>query len=108
MICRIWRGWTTPENAAHYQAILTGEVMPGIVARNIEGLLRHQCMRRDSIGEDGDPEVEFTTMMWFSSIEAVKTFVGEDYEKAHVPPKPRTVLKRFEARSKHYEIFDEY
>lgn len=107
MICRIWRGWTTPENADAYQGILTGEVMPGIHSRNIDGFIRHQCMRRDITGDDGTPEVEFTTIMWFESIEAVRAFVGEDYEVAHVPPKPRTVLKRFDERSKHYEIFDD-
>jgi len=106
MICRIWRGWTTPDNADAYQQILVGEVMPAIGARNIAGYRDFQCMRRDIEGEDGAPEVEFTTIMWFDDVAAVKRFVGEDYETAHVPPKPRTVLKRFEERSKHYEIFE--
>ncbi len=108
MICRIWRGWTTPENADIYQEILTGEVMPAIAARNIEGYRRHQCMRRDIKGDDGSSEVEFTTIMWFDSIDVVRKFVGDDYEVAHVPAKPRSVLKRFDARSKHYEVVDEH
>ena len=28
-ICRIWRGWTTPENAGAYEAIVRGELTPG-------------------------------------------------------------------------------
>lgn len=107
MICRIWRGWTTRENAAAYQAVLTGEVMPEIEARRIEGFLGHQMMRRDVTNTDGAAEVEFCTIMQFENIDAVKRFVGEDYEVAHVPLKARAVLKRFDERSKHYEIFGE-
>jgi len=107
MICRIWRGWTTLENADAYQTILTGEVMPSIHERKIDGFIRHECMRRNITTDTGDDEVEFTTIIWFESIDAVKEFVGDDYETAHVPAKPRTVLKRFDARSTHYEIFDD-
>lgn len=107
MICRIWRGWTSLENARAYQDILTGEVMPAIGARGIKGFLRSECMRRDVTDKDGNREVEFTTIMWFDSLESVKAFAGEDYETAHVPARPRTVLKRFDAHSKHYEVFRE-
>ena len=107
MICRIWRGWTTPELADTYQAILTGEVMPAIHARAIAGFKRHEAMRRDIDGPDGSREVEFTTIMWFSDIQAIQNFVGEDFETAHVPDKPRAVLKRFDARSVHYTVVDQ-
>ncbi|HXI86000.1 MAG TPA: hypothetical protein VNH64_00970 [Parvularculaceae bacterium] len=100
MICRYWRGWTTPQNAARYQKILTGDVIPAIEARHIEGFRRIEMMRRD-LGE----EVEFATIMWFDDIEAVKRFVGEDYERAHVPDAARVVLKRFDERVAHYAIF---
>ena len=100
MICRIWRGWTTPDNADAYQTIVRDEVMPEIVSRGIGGLKHYDLMRRDA----GD-EVEFTTIMWFDDLDAVRAFVGEDYEAAHVPPKPRTVLKRWDERSAHYETF---
>jgi hypothetical protein len=49
-------------------------------------------------------EVEFLTIMWFESLEAVKHFAGEDYEHAYVPPKAREILSRFDDRSQHYEI----
>jgi hypothetical protein len=53
--------------------------------------------------EDG---VEFATIMWFEDLEAVKDFVGEDYEVAHVPARARAVLSRFDERSAHYEVID--
>jgi hypothetical protein len=37
VIARIWRGWTTPENADAYQQIVSQEVLPGIAARNLDG-----------------------------------------------------------------------
>jgi hypothetical protein len=27
MICRLWRGWTTPENADAYERIVRGQVI---------------------------------------------------------------------------------
>jgi hypothetical protein len=49
-------------------------------------------------------EVEFITVMLFDSVESVKQFAGEDYERAYVPPKARELLTRFDERSQHYEI----
>ena len=49
-------------------------------------------------------EVEFVTIMWFDSIEAVQTFAGPDYKVAVVPPKARALLSRFDARLQHYEV----
>ena len=47
MICRLWRGWTTPANAPAYEAIVRSEVIPGIEARRIPGFRHIDLMRRD-------------------------------------------------------------
>jgi hypothetical protein len=99
MVGRIWHGWTTPENADAYENLLRTEIFPGISSKNISGYRGIQLFRRPL----GD-EVEFITIMWFESWDAVKQFAGEDYEKAYVPPKARKVLARFDDRSQHYEI----
>jgi heme-degrading monooxygenase HmoA len=101
VICRLWRGWTTPGNADAYERIVRGEVIPGIEAREIEGFRHIDLMRRD-IGE----EIEFATLMWFDSMDSVKAFVGEDYEVAHVPERARAVLLRFDERVGHFEVLD--
>ena len=98
MIVRTWHGWTTPENADIYENLLTTEIFPGIAAKNIPGYQAIELMRRN-VGD----EVEFVTAMAFESLDAVKNFVGEDYEAAYVPDKARAVLKRFDERSRHYE-----
>jgi antibiotic biosynthesis monooxygenase (ABM) superfamily enzyme len=98
MITRIWRGWTTPENADAYQALLLDEIFPGIASRQVAGYRGISLGRR----EEGD-EVEFVTIMWFDSLAAVQAFAGERYEVAVVPPRARAVLSRFDERSLHYE-----
>jgi len=99
MISRIWHGYTTPENADSYETLLKGEVIVGIRDRNIPGFREIQVFRRE-LGS----EVEFVTVMWFDSLDAVRAFAGEDYEAAVVPLKARAVLARFDERSQHYEV----
>ncbi len=99
MIGRIWHGYTTTENADAYESLLREEIFTGIRDRNIAGFREIQLFRRVLEGE-----VEFITIMWFDSLEAVRGFAGEDYEAAVVPAKARVLLKRFDARSQHYEV----
>jgi hypothetical protein len=98
MITRIWHGWTTPANAPVYEKLLRAEIFTGIAARKIVGYLGISLCKR----ELGD-EVEFVTIMWFESLDAVRTFAGENYQVAVVPPKARALLSRFDAASAHYE-----
>ena len=99
MISRIWHGWTTPENADVYESLLKSEIFQGIQDREIAGYRGIHLLRRDH----GD-EVEFVTIMWFDTLESVRSFAGEDYEIAVVPEKARAVLSRFDERSRHYEV----
>ena len=82
-----------------YETLLKGEVIVGIKNREIPGFHEIQVFRREL-----ENEVEFITVMWFDSIDAVRAFAGEDYETAVVPEKARAVLARFDARSQHYEV----
>jgi hypothetical protein len=101
MICRLWRGWTTPENAGDYERIVRNEVIPEIEARKIPGFRHVDLMKRDLGGE-----IEFQTLMWFDSLEAITSFIGEDCSVSHVPAAARAVLSRFDERAAHYEVID--
>ena len=101
MICRLWRGWTTPVNADAYERIVRGQVIPGIEARRIPGFRSIDLVRRER-ERDG----EFMTLMWFDSLDSVRAFMGEDYAVAHVPPEAQAVLADFDRRSAHYEVLD--
>ena len=99
MISRIWHGWTTLEKADAYETLLKNEIFIGIQERQITGYRGIQLLRRTH-----ETEVEFITIMWFDSLDSVRTFAGEDYETAVVPPKARKLLSRFDAHSQHYEV----
>jgi antibiotic biosynthesis monooxygenase (ABM) superfamily enzyme len=99
MISRIWRGWTTPANADRYESLLKSEIFPGIEGRSVPGYRGIDLLRRDQGGV-----VEFVTVMWFDSLDSVRTFAGSDYEAAVIPPAARALLLRFDDRSAHYEV----
>ena len=99
MISRVWHGWTTPANADAYESLLKSEILLGIKDRQIAGYRGIHLLRRNL----GD-EVEFATVMWFDSMEAVRAFAGKDYEVAVVPSQARALLSRFDQRSQHYEV----
>lgn len=101
MICRIWHGYTTHENADAYEHVVRNEVIPAIEARSIPGFLSIDLLRRQL-----ENEVEFMTAMWFDSEQAIVTFVGEDVTVSHVPPRARDVLARFDERAQHYVVLD--
>ena len=103
MISRLWRGWTTPQNADAYEHLLRTDVFPGIVARRIPGFQGIQLLRRNVEGE-----TEFVTIMWFDSLDSVRAFAGNDYERAVVPLAARQLLRRFDERSAHFELRDHH
>ena len=98
MIARIWHGWSRGRNADAYERLVSEEVLPSI--DRIEGFLGYELLRADRENE----EVEFVTVTYFESFDAVRAFAGEDYEAAVVPPEARQLLTRFDARSRHFEV----
>ena len=99
LISRIWYGRTSYDNAAAYQSLLETEILPGISSRRIAGYAGAHLLRRDLASG-----VEFVTILWFDSLDAVRDFAGQDYEVAVVPPKARALLSRFDNRSAHYRV----
>lgn len=97
MIARLWHGWTAPENADAYEEFLRTKMFPSI--HRVPGYLGADLLRRD----DGQ-EIAFVTITRFESLDAVRAFAGENYERAVVEPEARALLSRFEDRSVHYEI----
>ena len=77
MISRVWYDWTTPQNAEAYEALLKSQIFSGILAKKIAGFVRIELFRRQA-----GYEVEFVTVMWFATMEAVKAFAGGNFEEA--------------------------
>ncbi len=100
MIARIWHGWTSRENADGYEQFLRSEMF--VDMGRIEGYRGVYLLRR----EDGD-EIEFITMTLWDSLEVVRSFAGDDYERAVVRPEAQRLLSRYDERSRHYEVLVE-
>jgi heme-degrading monooxygenase HmoA len=99
MIARIWHGTTQAEKADAYVSFLKESGLPDY--RKTEGNLGAYILRR--IEAD---KAHFLTVSFWRSLDAVKTFAGEDYEKARYYPQDKEFLLEFEPNVLHYEVFE--
>jgi heme-degrading monooxygenase HmoA len=98
MIARIWRGWVHTERAAAYVAYITGT---GIAEyRGTPGNLGAQMWTRDL----GDGRTEVVTVSWWTSLESIKGFAGEEIERAVFYPGDDGYLIDRETTVAHYEV----
>jgi antibiotic biosynthesis monooxygenase (ABM) superfamily enzyme len=97
VVARVWHGYTKPENADAYEAMLKPEPLPGI--GKVPGYRRSYLLRRDAEGE-----VEFITILLRDSIDAIRAVTGPDYETAVIPEPRRKHLSRYDAKAVHYEV----
>ena len=97
MIARIWHGYTRPEHADAYEAMLKPELLPGI--GKVKGYKGSYLLRRNA-----SEEVEFITIILWESLDAIRAISGSDYETAVIPEERRKYLARYDARAAHYEI----
>ena len=97
MIGRVWRGWTSAENADAYEKLLREIVYPGL--QTIEGYAGGYILRHDN-----QDETEFVTVNLFDSLDAVKAFAGPNYEVPVFEPEARRLLSKVEPIARHYDV----
>jgi hypothetical protein len=97
MIARLWKGWTTLENADAYERLLREQVLPGL--RDIDGYKGGYILRHEA-----EDEVEFAIMNLFESLEAVRAFAGPNYTVPVFEPEARQLLSRVEPLARHYDV----
>jgi heme-degrading monooxygenase HmoA len=98
MITRLWHGYTRPEDADTYQEMLLRTILPGI--HRIAGYRGSYVLRKDS-----DDEVEFITLTFWESMDAIRAFAGPSLTKAVIVPEAEKLLTRYDERSTHYTSF---
>ncbi|MGW8121822.1 hypothetical protein ACV07N_04110 [Roseivirga echinicomitans] len=101
-IIRTWRGWTTHENAPIYEDLLINEVFPTVKKNGVVGLEKVSISTKEH-----KEEVEFFLVLQFESLDAVKTFAGENYSKAYIPENAQRILKRYDETAEHFELKEE-
>lgn len=97
MIARIWQGWAPVETAGDYQRHYESGVASHL--HKVNGFCGARLLRR----HDGD-EVMFTSMTFFSSMDAVRAFAGANPEQAVVEEAARRALIHWDERVVHHEV----
>jgi heme-degrading monooxygenase HmoA len=97
MIARLWRGWTSRENADAYERLLRERVLPGL--KRLDGYRGGYILR-----QEGNEEVEFVVMNLFESLEAVQAFAGPEYTVPVFDPESRQLLSKVEPIARHYDV----
>jgi heme-degrading monooxygenase HmoA len=100
MIARIWRGWAPLATADDYQRHYETEVCEHLSA--VSGFRGARLLRR----RDGQ-EVMFTSIVFFTSLDAVRGFAGDEYDVAVVEEAARRALSRWDERVWHHEVVAE-
>ena len=95
---RIWTGEGTPDGVAQYcEEHFPERVLPQL--RDSDGFLEARVLVRTA-----DDKAEVVVLTTWESVEAVKAFVGESYERAVVEPAVSELLERFDDEVTHYTI----
>jgi heme-degrading monooxygenase HmoA len=97
MIARIWRGWASTTTADDYQDHYESEVSEHL--RQVAGFCGARLLRR----QDGE-EVMFTSVTFFTSMDEVRAFAGQDPQQAVVEEIARLALTRWDDRVTHHEV----
>ena len=97
MIARTWRGWAPAPRADDYQRHYESEVAEHL--RQVAGFRGARLLRR----RDGD-EVMFTSITFFTSMDDVRAFAGNDPEQAVIEEQARCALTRWDERVTHHEV----
>jgi heme-degrading monooxygenase HmoA len=97
MIARMFHGWTARADAGAYEAEFRTVVLEHL--RQVDGFVKADLLRRDA----GD-EVEFVSITWFRSLEAIRAFAGDDLDKAVISAGAAEVFTRYDERVQHYEV----
>ena len=99
LIARVWHGVTEAARADEYADYL--ERTGARECRATSGNRGVYVLRR--IKQD---RAEFTFISLWDSLEAIRRFAGEDYEKARYYPEDRDFLVELEPFVDHYEVID--
>jgi heme-degrading monooxygenase HmoA len=98
MLARIWHGVTLTEKADEYLDYLNQTGIPDYLAT--PGNRGAFVLRRP----DGERSHFLTISLW-DSLESIKRFAGDDYERARYYTEDEKFLLEFELTVQHYEYY---
>lgn len=97
MIARHWTGLAKKGKVDEYVNHLKNDTFKQLA--NIDGFIEASILKREL------PEgIEFLIITKWDSLEAIKQFTGDNYEKAVVPKIAQEMMVRYDRLAKHYEF----
>ena len=100
MIARIWKGSVKLADKAAYHAYMQQTGLPEYQA--CKGNRGVTLLCREHNGS-----AEFTFITLWESLEAIKEFAGQDYEKAVYYPEDKEFLLEMKPKVLHYEVLEQ-
>jgi heme-degrading monooxygenase HmoA len=99
MIIREWRGRAAKSNPDAYAKHFRTNVVPEL--REMPGFVGAYLSQR-TLNE----KIEFLVLTEWQSMDAIRTFAGDDMGKAVVEPGAVAALIDFDERAEHYEVIE--
>jgi hypothetical protein len=97
-IVRVWKGYGTADGVERYcRTHFATTVLPQL--RSLAGFVEAQVLTRPL-----SDETEVVVETRWESIDAVRGFAGEAYDRAVVEPVVLEMLRRFDDRVSHYTV----
>jgi len=97
MVARIWKARAAAEQALRYRKHFLENVLPE---------LRTKAGFREAklLSSEQGRATEFVVLTFWDSMEAVRSFAGEDAEAAVVAPEAAALLEDYDRRVRHYAV----
>ena len=97
-VVRVWKGFGTSEGVNRYvEEHFARTVLPQL--REIDGFVEANVL----VGGTGS-EIQVVVATLWESIDSIKEFAGEDYERAVVEPVVRDLLQGFDNHVTHFTL----
>ena len=100
MIARIWKGKTKIEHLEEYTDFMKVKAIPDY--SKTDGFIKLSFLKRTDIDY-----AYFHLITYWESMEVIKNFAGNDFEKAKYYPADKNYLVDFPEKVTHFEVFAE-
>jgi len=97
LIVRMWHGRVPSAKAAAYRAFLNERAVPDYAS--VPGNVSVHILERAE-----GPLTHFVTMTFWTGIEAIRAFAGDDVSKAKYYPEDAEFLLEYEPEVVHYDV----
>lgn len=97
MVVRMWHGMVPADKAGAYREFLNARAIPDY--QSVPGNISVHILERQE-----SKITHFITMTFWENLDVIRTFAGENIERAKYYPEDKDFLIEFEPTVVHYEV----